>query len=242
VSTKRDFWTLLRLTSQVLLLGLVLGASTEIHAQTARQIRVEELRLNPRAHENELRTVEGIVERFVEEGTATTQSYYLEDDFGHLIRIVTSNERPPRGTRVTVTGIVNLDRAGDPFIVDQGGGIRRAQTDTDEPAPPPDDDMDGVPNAEDQCPNSAPGEFVGLDGCPEDDDEDGVSNAEDQCPNTAPGETVDACGCAVTCRSVHAAVGRVHPILRSAAFSDSAFGRVGESGGVCNATSCHPRY
>lgn len=63
-----------------------------------------------------------------------------------------------------------------------------------------DQDGDGVPDRDDLCPGTAPGEPVDSWGCSEaqlDDDGDGVSNADDQCPGTPPGQPVDASGCAL---------------------------------------------
>ena len=84
------------------------------------------------------------------------------------------------------------------------------------PAPVDTDaDDDGVEDAGDQCPGTAPGVAVGPDGCemkaaepaPEpvpppapvdtDADDDGVDDASDKCPGTAPGTTVGPNGCVV---------------------------------------------
>jgi len=63
-----------------------------------------------------------------------------------------------------------------------------------------DADGDGVPDADDRCPNTPAGATVDAVGCtPEqavlDDDNDGVLNASDKCPGTAAGASVDADGC-----------------------------------------------
>lgn len=66
-----------------------------------------------------------------------------------------------------------------------------------------DSDQDGVPDALDECPDSAPGVQVDAKGClvvpppPPDSDKDGVLNDADQCPETAAGIRVDAKGCAL---------------------------------------------
>ena len=58
-----------------------------------------------------------------------------------------------------------------------------------------DQDLDGIPDENDLCPNSPVGEnVVDENGCAEsqrDDDEDGVANGIDECPQTPEGETVD---------------------------------------------------
>lgn len=61
-----------------------------------------------------------------------------------------------------------------------------------------DDDADGVVNANDLCPSTAPDQSANADGCSEwqlDDDKDQVVNAEDSCPATSTGEGVDSAGC-----------------------------------------------
>ncbi len=53
---------------------------------------------------------------------------------------------------------------------------------------PPDADQDGIPDAEDQCPQQAGGSRTR--GCP-DADNDGIPDAEDLCPNQPPGAQPD---------------------------------------------------
>lgn len=51
--------------------------------------------------------------------------------------------------------------------------------------PPPDDDLDGVPNSKDECPENQEDKdlFKDDDGCPEtDNDSDGFADAQDKCP------------------------------------------------------------
>jgi len=71
------------------------------------------------------------------------------------------------------------------------------------PAPVPlDSDGDGVPDANDQCPQSPAGAIVDANGCtpakpeaPKDSDQDGVIDTLDQCPGTPTDVVVDAQGC-----------------------------------------------
>jgi len=58
-----------------------------------------------------------------------------------------------------------------------------------------DQDMDGVPDSVDQCPNTEANVAVGMNGCPNDSDNDGVNDFQDKCPNTEAGVFVDATGC-----------------------------------------------
>jgi OOP family OmpA-OmpF porin len=72
-----------------------------------------------------------------------------------------------------------------------------------DPAPPQDDDGDGVANGLDRCPDTPAGTAVDTQGCPPalpvampaDSDGDGVVDSVDQCPATPAGVVVDAVGC-----------------------------------------------
>jgi OOP family OmpA-OmpF porin len=61
--------------------------------------------------------------------------------------------------------------------------------------PPPDTDMDGVSDKEDNCPDTPIGARVDMAGCPTDADGDGVLDGLDGCPSTPSGATVDSRGC-----------------------------------------------
>lgn len=66
--------------------------------------------------------------------------------------------------------------------------------------PPPDEDEDGVPDAQDRCPGTPlENRPVDASGCyiPPDGDGDGVMNDLDACPDTPAGVSVDQRGCAV---------------------------------------------
>ena len=106
-----------RLRRTVLAAGLVgaLGALTgDLGAQTP--TRVEAIRLQPAEHVNQIRTVEGVVDRLVNRPGDDPPSFYLEDDYGHQILVIPFDEAPARGDRVAMTGIVTLDPSGDPVI------------------------------------------------------------------------------------------------------------------------------
>lgn len=62
-----------------------------------------------------------------------------------------------------------------------------------------DQDLDGVLDENDQCPNSKKGEEVDEFGCliKPDADKDGVPDADDKCPNSPEGQKVDYRGCEV---------------------------------------------
>jgi outer membrane protein OmpA-like peptidoglycan-associated protein len=61
--------------------------------------------------------------------------------------------------------------------------------------PPRDDDVDGVGNNDDVCPDTPSGALVDDDGCATDRDGDTVFDGLDQCPDTPDGASVDANGC-----------------------------------------------
>jgi hypothetical protein len=61
-----------------------------------------------------------------------------------------------------------------------------------------DDDNDGIPDTDDQCPDTPIGATVDSDGCSSpdlDSDGDGVIDGDDLCPNTPQGTTVESDGC-----------------------------------------------
>lgn len=79
------------------------------------------------------------------------------------------------------------------FIADDTGPFWRYG-----PFPPGDYDHDGVPNCDDQCPQTPPGLGVDSIGCAcaqLDHDGDGVSDCEDRCPDTPAGVPVSSTGC-----------------------------------------------
>jgi cysteine-rich repeat protein len=67
-------------------------------------------------------------------------------------------------------------------------------TNDNEPPPPTDSDDDGIPDEDDQCPDTPPNVMVEDDGCPLDADDDGVPDDEDNCPGTENADQADADG------------------------------------------------
>ncbi|HMB31463.1 MAG TPA: OmpA family protein [Desulfohalobiaceae bacterium] len=69
------------------------------------------------------------------------------------------------------------------------------QVDVDKYGCPLDSDNDGVPDYQDKCPNTPSGIQTDKFGCPFDTDQDGVPNYKDKCPKTPNGAQVDKQGC-----------------------------------------------
>lgn len=82
------------------------------------------------------------------------------------------------------SGTTNVIADVDLYHID-GGGDDAAYYDNLSISALADSDADGIPNADDQCPGTAPGAPVDGAGCSTlDDDGDGVANDLDQCPGT----------------------------------------------------------
>lgn len=77
------------------------------------------------------------------------------------------------------------------FIIPFGSGKTPAASDV------ADSDGDGVNDADDRCPDTAPGTDVDGTGCMIDGDHDGVTDKKDRCPKTPAARKVDANGCEI---------------------------------------------
>lgn len=108
--------SLRRVAALTVVIGAVLAASPLAGEAQDAPVRVEQLRLDPQAHADQLRTVEGVVDRLVSQEGQEFASFYLEDDYGHQILVVPYSAPPGRGERLTATGVVSLDAAGDPIL------------------------------------------------------------------------------------------------------------------------------
>lgn len=84
------------------------------------------------------------------------------------------------------------------LAVDTTGPATEGLPLTSKPAPPQDSDHDGVVDADDLCPGTAPGVRVDASGCPADTDGDGVPDFLDACLDTPRDVKVDAQGCPET--------------------------------------------
>jgi hypothetical protein len=66
--------------------------------------------------------VTGYVTQHVETLSATTRFYYIKDDWGGVIKVRTSKDRPPVGRRYRISGPVTVDTrfwVGEPFISEE---------------------------------------------------------------------------------------------------------------------------
>jgi hypothetical protein len=110
------------------------------------------------------------------------------------------NPTTPDGNLIAVCIFDSLDIGGGGTAPVDPNTVQPCDPTAEIPVADTDDDDDGVPNADDRCPNTPAGAEVNAVGCtPEqavlDDDNDGVLNASDSCPGTAAGADVDANGC-----------------------------------------------
>jgi len=111
----RKVW--LRTATGLVVGFLVLGALA--HAQGLTKVR--DIHANPRGYANEVVTVEGFATQWVESTAMTTSFYFLKDDWGGVIKVRTSREKPVVGTRYRVSGPVGIDVAqhNDVFISEE---------------------------------------------------------------------------------------------------------------------------
>ncbi len=113
----RRYATWLR-AAATLAVGLLVSGAVA-HAQTLTKVR--DIRANPRGYANEVVTIEGFATQWVESTATTTSFYFLKDDWGGVIKLRTSREKPMVGTRYRVTGPVGIDVAqhNDVFISEE---------------------------------------------------------------------------------------------------------------------------
>lgn len=139
-------------------------APMQASAQANTQLTpIQRIRGNPRQYVNEQVTVVGKVVRYVD--AKGSNAFYFEDEYGTQIRILSTASLPAIDSRWSIDGVVAIETSGDPYLVES----KRTSTDAPPPAPlattPSDADLDGVPDAADRCPNSAPGKVVDATGC-----------------------------------------------------------------------------
>lgn len=79
---------------------------------------VQRIRADPASFLDRQVTVVGRIIRYVDTGSLDTASYYIEDDFGVQIRVLTRDGLPPVDSRRRVEGIIALDSREDPYLVE----------------------------------------------------------------------------------------------------------------------------
>lgn len=138
------------LNRPTIILALVTAMLSVAAAAASAQVevtRVELIRAQPDQHLNEIRTIEGAVDRLVGRTEGATPAFYLEDDFGHQLLVIPMGAPPVRGARVMATGVVSLDPTGDPILtVFTEDGI--ATSAEDGPVEPADPEVAVVPQLE----------------------------------------------------------------------------------------------
>lgn len=82
-----------------------------VGAQDAEVKRVSDIRANATNLQNEKVTVEGFATQWVPSTAKTTAFYILKDDWGSVIKIRTSEDKPEIGNRYRVSGVVGRDAA-----------------------------------------------------------------------------------------------------------------------------------
>lgn len=96
-------------TWRLVAVGLVLamGLVGAVSAQSLTKVR--DIRKNPSRYANEVVTLEGFATQWVEAKAQTTSFYFLKDDWGSVIKVRTSKDKPEIGERYRVQGAVGID-------------------------------------------------------------------------------------------------------------------------------------
>jgi hypothetical protein len=73
------------------------------------ETRVSSILQNPRAYRDEVVTLEGFITQYVEATAKSTSFYFIKDDWGAILKVRTSKEKPDVGKRYSVRGPVSID-------------------------------------------------------------------------------------------------------------------------------------
>lgn len=101
---------------------LLVFCAVGLLAQTGglQPVRIALIRANPGAYLNERVKIDGFVTQFVETGSRSTSFFYLKDDWGAVIKVRTSKDRPSVGKKYSIEGPVGLDpRARDLYVSEE---------------------------------------------------------------------------------------------------------------------------
>jgi hypothetical protein len=81
-------------------------------AESAEQVKIRDIKQNIPKYENEVVSIEGSINKYVEQDKKTTNLYKLRDNWGETIFVRTSQALPDINKRWIVTGIVSRERDG----------------------------------------------------------------------------------------------------------------------------------
>lgn len=96
----------------------LLAVAVTIPAQAQSQVTIKDIVDNPGKYSDNAVTVEGVVNRHVEDsGSSDTKNYILQGDTGSEIRIRTTETPPSVGSDVRVEGVVSISPFGrEPYV------------------------------------------------------------------------------------------------------------------------------
>ncbi len=87
-------------------------------ASGAQETAVSRVQAEPSSFLDRRVEVAGVVVRYLGGGGDGTSTFFIEGDAAEPLRVVTVDPPPPVGTRWVVTGVVVLDSAGNPYLVE----------------------------------------------------------------------------------------------------------------------------
>jgi len=119
----------MKLITRVVTLAVLIAVGALVAAQedAVNMNRVAQIRGAPSQFINERVQLEGYVTQFVELGSQTTTFFYLKDDWGGIIKIRTSKDRPSVGKRYFISGPVGLDPKTRDLYVSEESRVERVK-------------------------------------------------------------------------------------------------------------------
>jgi hypothetical protein len=85
-------------------------------AASAKEVTIKDIKQNLPKYENEVVTIEGSINKYIEHDKKTTNLYKLRDNWGETIFVRTSQELPDINKRWVVTGIVSREHSGTIYL------------------------------------------------------------------------------------------------------------------------------
>lgn len=108
----------------LLLLVAALLAATIAHAE---QATVDSIRASSDAFLNEVVVVDGFITQYVPSQQRTSAYYLLRDDYGGVIRVITTGDRPLVGARYRIQGLVSRDPKDRKLVLIEQARVKLAQ-------------------------------------------------------------------------------------------------------------------